>query len=157
MAAATTEGQFMAAFLLISSLLVQAFANQARNGVVTGQITSRDGQSVTGIRISAMAIPEGNVPTTTASTLVSFVLTDSAGRYRLENIPAGRYYIIAGLVELPTYYPGVSSLSGAILTSTVIREPSGRSTITSRSRTGLPVRKTSAIAHPACERGSPSI
>jgi hypothetical protein len=38
---------------------------------------------------------------------------DSTGRYRLENIPPGRYYVVAGLVDLPTYYPGVSSANGA--------------------------------------------
>jgi hypothetical protein len=32
--------------------------------------------------------------------------TDATGRYRLQNVPPGRYYITAGRVDLPTYYPG---------------------------------------------------
>jgi Spy/CpxP family protein refolding chaperone len=38
--------------------------------------------------------------------MVSLTQTDSTGRYRLDAIPAGRYYIAAGRVDLPTYYPG---------------------------------------------------
>jgi hypothetical protein len=88
------------------------------NGVVAGQTRSTDGQSVAGIRISAMVVPEPNVPQSSATTtLVSFVLTDADGRYRLENVLSGRYYTMAGLVDLPTYYPGVSGLSGARVVS----------------------------------------
>src|SRR4030095_5702308 len=43
----------------------------------------------------------------------SLTETDSNGRYRLENIPPGRYYIQAGLVDNPNYYPGVAAASGA--------------------------------------------
>ncbi|HVZ20668.1 MAG TPA: carboxypeptidase-like regulatory domain-containing protein [Vicinamibacterales bacterium] len=32
--------------------------------------------------------------------------TDAQGRYRLENVPPGRYYIVAGLLGQATYYPG---------------------------------------------------
>ena len=39
--------------------------------------------------------------------------TDASGSYRLENLPPGRYYIRAGLVELPTYYPGTTSSAEA--------------------------------------------
>ena len=35
--------------------------------------------------------------------------TDQTGHYKLEDVPPGRYYITAGFVALPTYYPGVSS------------------------------------------------
>jgi hypothetical protein len=45
--------------------------------------------------------------------LVSLTQTDSAGRYKLEAIPPGRYYIQAGLVDFPTYYPGVTTTNGA--------------------------------------------
>jgi hypothetical protein len=48
-----------------------------------------------------------------ASIHASITQTDSAGRYRLENVPPGRYYITAGLIDAPTYYPGVSAFSAA--------------------------------------------
>src|SRR5688572_6599196 len=63
------------------------------------------------VRVAALAL--------TATTglaegaLVSLTQTDSEGRYRLEGIPPGRYYIQAGLVDLPTYYPGVATTAGA--------------------------------------------
>ena len=43
--------------------------------------------------------------------MVSLTQTDSSGRYRLENVPAGRYYIAAGRVDLPTYYPGTLDMA----------------------------------------------
>jgi hypothetical protein len=43
--------------------------------------------------------------------MASLAETDSTGRYRLENIPPGSYYIAAGRVNLPTYYPGTLELS----------------------------------------------
>jgi hypothetical protein len=36
--------------------------------------------------------------------MVTLAATDESGRYRLENIPPGRYYISAGRVDFPTYY-----------------------------------------------------
>src|SRR5262249_36079702 len=57
--------------------------------------------------------PENGQVVASASTIVGLTQTDSAGRYRIENVPPGRYYIIAGLVESPSYYPGVNALSGA--------------------------------------------
>jgi hypothetical protein len=35
-------------------------------------------------------------------------LTDNQGRYRLANVPPGRYYIMAGVVGEATYYPATS-------------------------------------------------
>jgi TonB family protein len=102
--------------LLIAALVLPSMTPQfgpVPVGSVSGQLRSKNGLSISGVRISAMAIPEPGVPITSASTLVSIAVTDSAGRYRLENVPVGRYYIVAGLVDQPTYYPGVSSLTGA--------------------------------------------
>ncbi|HET9132062.1 MAG TPA: carboxypeptidase-like regulatory domain-containing protein, partial [Terriglobia bacterium] len=110
----------MNVLLLIAALVLPSMTPQfgpVPVGSVSGQLSSKNGQSVSGIRISAMAVPEPGVPLASASTLLSFVMTDSAGRYRLENVPVGRYYIVAGLVDQPTYYPGVSSQTGATVVS----------------------------------------
>src|SRR5687767_7608594 len=100
--------------LLIATLFFPEFTPvQVRTGVVTGQLLSRNGQTVAGVRMSAMVVPEPNATPSGTTALMSVVPADATGRYRLENIPPGQYYIMAGFVDLPTYYPGVSSLSGA--------------------------------------------
>lgn len=90
--------------LLLAVLLVQApVPPTADRGVVAGKVLGMDGRPAEGIRVTAMVSAEG------ASTNVahaSITQTDRDGQYRLENIPPGRYYITAGLVDLPTYYPG---------------------------------------------------
>lgn len=84
-----------------------------QTGVLAGQVNTPEGRPASGVRVAAMAVPEPNAPAGTASTLVSIGQTDAAGRYRLEAIPAGRYYIVAGQVEFPTYYPGVATVTEA--------------------------------------------
>ena len=49
--------------------------------------------------------------------MVSLVATDEAGRYRLENIPPGRYYVTAGRVDFPTYFPGALDMSNGTIVS----------------------------------------
>jgi hypothetical protein len=41
-----------------------------------------------------------------AGTMVSLGKTDNTGRFLLENVPSGSYYIIAGRIDRPTFYPG---------------------------------------------------
>ena len=100
-------------WLLIALLLASIVEAQTPTGTVTGQVLGRDGQPAVGIRVSAMAVPDANTPANNATALVSIAMTDAEGRYRLENVLPGRYYILAGFVDLPTYYPGVASVGGA--------------------------------------------
>src|SRR5262245_61103632 len=96
---------------LILALFLQAAASlQTTAGTITGLLLSVDGTPAVGVRVSAVMPQEPNGPPT-PSTAVSFALTDSKGRYQLEKVPAGRYLISAGLVNSPTYYPGVTALA----------------------------------------------
>jgi hypothetical protein len=61
--------------------------------------------------------PEAVQDLTSLSSFAGLAETDSAGRYRLENIPPGRYYIVAGRVDTPTYFPGaVQVIDGTLIT-----------------------------------------
>ena len=100
----------MLAFI-VAMLVPTALQAQVVPGSVTGQLLQKEGLTIAAVRISAMAVPEANVAVSATSTLVSLTVTDNAGRYRLDNVPPGRYYIIAGLLDSPTYYPGVSTMN----------------------------------------------
>lgn len=97
---------------LVVLLMVNGWAlsQRSENGIVTGQLLNPNGAPAPSVRVMATALPETGVQ---GGTMVSLTETDSNGRYRLENIPPGRYYIQAGLVDNPNYYPGVATASGA--------------------------------------------
>lgn len=91
----------MIAFLLAVSMSLQGpGALQPGTGIVTGLVKTPDGRPAAGVRIAAVDIEDS-----AASNLLSVAETDSTGRYRLTNIPAGRYYIVAGRLNDLRYYP----------------------------------------------------
>jgi hypothetical protein len=100
----------MMSLLLAAALLVlQGVPSQT--GSVSGQIRNPRGAPAAGVRVAAMVAPregEAGVPT-----LAAFAMTDNAGRYTIEQIDPGTYYITAGSVVQPTYFPGVLSESKA--------------------------------------------
>ena len=98
--------------LLFSLLLMPAIAS-AEGGVVTGTLRSTDGGPAAHVRVGVMSVPEPGRGVKGAGTLVSQVETDDAGRYRFEDVPAGRYYIVAGRLQTPTFYPGVREFGSA--------------------------------------------
>jgi hypothetical protein len=93
------------AMLLLS--LATSLMGQARMGSISGRILSPDGTPAVGVRVTAVA----------AGDLTSAVLTDNAGRYRLEGIPPGKYLIAAGLIGSFTYLPGTTDESKATAVS----------------------------------------
>ncbi|HYR84054.1 MAG TPA: hypothetical protein VE422_08255 [Terriglobia bacterium] len=90
-------------------------------GVVTGQLRTIDGAPAIAVRVAAMPVPvaAGNsiladgVQYYTAGFVASTALTDVQGRYRLTNIPPGRYYIMAGAIGEATYYPATTESDSA--------------------------------------------
>jgi hypothetical protein len=97
--------------LLMSTQGIPALPNQG--GTVTGTLKTADGKAATGVRVVAVARPDSVVEAANAASMASLTETDEEGRYRLENIPPGHYFIAAGRVDLQTYYPGVLELPGA--------------------------------------------
>jgi tetratricopeptide (TPR) repeat protein len=96
--------------LILSGLLAVQIpgALQPGTGVVTGILKTADGRAAAGVRVGAV---DSDDPT--ASSLLSVTETDSAGRYRLTNIPAGRYYIVAGRLTDLHYFPAGGDRSSA--------------------------------------------
>jgi hypothetical protein len=79
------------------------------SGMVTGQVQTREGAPAAAVRVAAVPAPppqaaEGlNYYVPPPPTRVS--QTDEQGRYRLANLPPGRYLIAAGLIGVGTYFP----------------------------------------------------
>ena len=109
----------MTAFSLV--LILLGFFGQGNSpappgidtGTITGVIRTVTGAPASGIRVAVMSPPETQSVAGSEASSVSLAQTDEQGRYRLENIPPGNYYIAAGRVALPTYYPGALEISKA--------------------------------------------
>src|SRR5215471_161673 len=112
----------MIAILLALTLLAQGnLALQRDNGTISGALKDSNGKPVAGVRVSAMLVPDSATDAATGAAMVSIVATDDMGRYRLENIPPARYYIVAGRVDFPTYYPGAQDMSSGTIVSVTAR------------------------------------
>jgi hypothetical protein len=91
--------------LLFSLLFALQSTVSAGTGAITGRLLTISGNPAANMRV---ALSPGD-----SGALVSLTLTDNAGRYRIANVPPGRYYIAAGLVDSPTYLPGTVSRKDA--------------------------------------------
>jgi hypothetical protein len=103
----------MNTLLLVALLFAQRPAPVAiQTGTITGVLLQGDGAPAAKVRVSAMSIP-GNRTGSEAPALVTQTETDAGGRYRLTEVPVGRYYVVAGFVDSPTYYPRGTGPAGA--------------------------------------------
>lgn len=81
-------------------------------GTVSGRLLSADGTPAANVRV---ALSPANATAQNADqSLFSITKTDNAGRYRMEQVPPGLYYVTAGLVDTPTYLPGVITRDRAV-------------------------------------------
>lgn len=95
--------------------LLQVLPGQS--GTVSGILRTDSGAPAAGVRVAAMRQPESAADAAEGTALASITETDGDGRYALENIPPGRYYISAGRIDHPTFFPGTESMSaGTIVT-----------------------------------------
>jgi hypothetical protein len=97
--------------LLLVVLLLEA-KGLAQNASISGEIKTLDGRPAAGTRVAVKEVPAPNA-TSKESPLARISQTDQGGHYKLDDVPPGRYYITAGFVDLPTYYPGVGSIQEA--------------------------------------------
>jgi hypothetical protein len=138
----------LAVLLAVSAFFVQGVGlapNQG--GTVTGVIRTATGAPAVGVRVMALARPENLKDLATASSFAGLGETDATGRYRLENIPPGRYYIIAGRVDAPTFYPGtVESGAGTVVTVAQAAILSGMDFVLSNASVGRAVSTNLSVA-----------
>jgi hypothetical protein len=77
-----------------------------RGGTLTGEVRLPSGAPAAGVRVAALEAPilaDGEAAG--ASVLAGLAMTDAAGRYRLEDIAPGRYFIVAGELDNLVYRP----------------------------------------------------
>jgi hypothetical protein len=102
----------MIALLLILTWISQGIpAPPSQTGTVTGTLKTDAGTPAVGVRVGAMVRPESPTELSSASALSSIAETDAAGHFRLENVPQGRYFITAGRVDYPTFFPGTQDIT----------------------------------------------
>ena len=103
----------------LSAAALTAQSPGVQGGSVTGQVRTLAGVPAVAIRVAAVAAPPENIRRADGQEYVASVapastaLTNNDGRYRLANIPPGRYYILAGAVPDATYYPGTAKEESA--------------------------------------------
>src|SRR5262245_32430427 len=102
----------MRLFLFAALLVAQLFSAQVETGAITGTVILPGGSPAVGVRVVAMPAREAGIPGA-GEVFSALTETDARGLYRLEKIEPGDYYIRAGFVNSPTYYPGVTALSNA--------------------------------------------
>src|SRR4029079_19432793 len=93
-------------FALILSLLLAAQGATrlpADTGTITGVIKTASGTPASGVRVTAQARPEGPADVLSSASFASLAETDQNGRYRLDNVPPGNYYIAAGRMGSQTF------------------------------------------------------
>jgi hypothetical protein len=106
--------------------IVLAPAPDAESGPISGQILNWDGTPAISV---AVAVAPANPPNLQLmkGSIAGVMQTDSAGRYRFDNIPPGRYVVAAGMpmfsgetveppvISAPTFYPGVADRPNATI------------------------------------------
>jgi hypothetical protein len=85
-----------------------------------------------------MVVPGARRVANGASELAAITQTDSNGRYQLDGIPPGRYFIVAGAVSSPTFHPGTQVQNAASII-TVTRD--------ARPLTGIDIALSAAAAN----------
>jgi hypothetical protein len=100
------DNDMMLSFLL--ALLLMPGAAVVETGSIEGSLRLPNGKPGAGVRVGVEALPgPGRGGDRGAARLIVQTLADASGKYRLEDVPIGRYHIVAGRVGAPTYYPGV--------------------------------------------------
>jgi hypothetical protein len=94
----------------VLSLLLSFILLQTSVGSIEGRLSLPDGKPAIGVRVALAPADSSDVPT-----LLNISATDESGRFNLSEIPPGQYYVLAGLADSPTYYPGAERAKAALV------------------------------------------
>lgn len=104
----------MNSILLVVALLIQTpLPTLPLTGTVTGILRTSTGTPMESVRV---AVTPADVAVAD-DLLESIAMTDKDGRYRLEGVSPGRYYIVIGRGLARNYHPGVSEQERATVVS----------------------------------------
>jgi len=103
----------MKTLLLAAFLYAQVTADTP--GIVTGRILTADGLPAASVRVSVTPIPDSSTQNAPTPPLLNLVETDQSGNFRIADVIPGRYHVVAGFVEFPTFYPGVRERAAATI------------------------------------------
>ena len=87
---------------------------EVKPGTVIGVVRIHTGNPAAGIRVTAT---RADVTGTTLRPVTNVATTDESGRFRIENLPPGNYYLAAGRSDLPTYFPGTLEIAKGTIIS----------------------------------------
>ena len=120
----------MTALLLTLLVLIQGDA-----GTISGRLLTSASSPAAGVRVALSKAAD-------TAELIAITQTDADGRYRFENIAAGSYYIVGGLVKTPTYSSDAINLTArSVVEAPVLRLLDGSGGFTAKGRVlleGLP-------------------
>ena len=101
-------------FLFFTSLLlVEILATPSQSGTVVRTSQGRERQSGRRRTRAAKHQPESLTNSAANVAMARIVETDANGRYFLDDIPQGRYFISGGRLDQPAYYPGAKEMMRA--------------------------------------------
>jgi hypothetical protein len=101
----------LSALFSLSLLTASLFATQAKPGSIEGHVFLPDGMPAAAARVALVPADTQGVPT-----MSNIATTDDSGGFNLGEIPPGQYYVVAGVAESLTYYPGVERSKAALVT-----------------------------------------
>lgn len=112
-------------FATVATAQTPGPASRPGTVVIAGQLKTIDGTPAADVRVSALTAPpeavrpeegiraQDGIQYYLAPPPVRTVLTDKDGRYRITNLPPGRYLVAAGLPGQDTFYPDAVDAHGA--------------------------------------------
>jgi hypothetical protein len=104
--------------MIVAFLIQTPLAVHLPAGTVIGVLRTNEGAPMPSVRVAVLPA-DG---TDAGDVLQAIVQTDSDGRYRIENVPPGRYHIMTGRMDSPLFHPGVDDVRRA---TTIVVEDGG--------------------------------